>query len=282
MHFFYLDESGDTGDNLEDVNQPIFVLGGISVRDEGWNATQETLHSIFSEYFNGDVPNGFELHSHELLCRNGEGSFEGHDIEARLNLTKRLLGVLVERSHDVHLHAIDKTKALMENCEIDLPFNPKSPYLCSFDYLITYINWHVKKNLGRSARAMMILDEKKQYNKEIEAIIHHRRFSGTKAHRVKWVVEFSYSVDSKKNPMVQLSDLVVLCARRFFEIENGYRDNWPDEVKKYYAECYLIIHERIKKKALVERAGRNIDALNDFISSTRCGTVGRWKQRYGL
>ncbi|WP_143814354.1 DUF3800 domain-containing protein [Lysobacter spongiicola] len=35
MHFFYLDESGDTGANLADPNQPIFVIGGVSVRDEG-------------------------------------------------------------------------------------------------------------------------------------------------------------------------------------------------------------------------------------------------------
>ena len=154
--------------------------------------------------------------------------------------------------------------------------------MCGFDYLITYINWHVKKNLGSSARAMLILDDKNQYDKDIEAIIHHRRFSDTKAHKVKWVVEFSYSVDSKKNPMVQLSDLVVLCARRFFEIENGYRNNWPDEVKKYYAECYAIIHDRIKKKAIVDRKGRNIEPLNKYINDIKCGPVGRWKQKYGI
>lgn len=35
MHFYYLDESGDTGSNLNDPDQPVMVLGGISVRDEG-------------------------------------------------------------------------------------------------------------------------------------------------------------------------------------------------------------------------------------------------------
>jgi hypothetical protein len=34
MHFFYLDESGDTGENLLDKNQPIFVLGGLSIADK--------------------------------------------------------------------------------------------------------------------------------------------------------------------------------------------------------------------------------------------------------
>lgn len=282
MHFFYLDESGESGDNLEDKNQPIFVLGGISVRDKGWNKTQENIHSIYLDYFNGNIPDGFELHSHELLCRDGKGPFKGDNLESRLDLTKRLLDVLTSLKHAVHIFAIDKSKAHKNVCEIDLPFNPKIPYLCGFDYLITYINWYVKKNLGSSARAILILDEKKQYDKQIEALIHHRRFSGPEIHRVKWIVEFSYSIDSKKNPMVQLSDLVVLCTRRFYEIENGYRDGYPEKVKRYYAECYSIIHDRIKKKTIIERTGRNIGALNEFVAKVKCGPVGQWKKRYGI
>ena len=63
MHFFYVDESGDTGANLADVHQPIIVLGGISVRDEGWNATQERLRELLSAYLSGYIPQNFELHS---------------------------------------------------------------------------------------------------------------------------------------------------------------------------------------------------------------------------
>ena len=35
MHFFYVDEAGCTGDNLQNADQPIFVIGGVSIRDEG-------------------------------------------------------------------------------------------------------------------------------------------------------------------------------------------------------------------------------------------------------
>jgi len=40
MHFFYLDESGDSGCNLDDEQQPIFVLAGLSVADKKWNNTK--------------------------------------------------------------------------------------------------------------------------------------------------------------------------------------------------------------------------------------------------
>ena len=46
MHFYYLDESGCTGRDLQNKEQPIFVLGGLSVRDKGWNVTQEKLAQI--------------------------------------------------------------------------------------------------------------------------------------------------------------------------------------------------------------------------------------------
>ena len=36
MHFFYLDETGCTGADLISPEQPIFVLGGISVSDDRW------------------------------------------------------------------------------------------------------------------------------------------------------------------------------------------------------------------------------------------------------
>lgn len=91
MHFFYLDESGDTGANLADQHQPIFVLGGISVRDEGWSTTQEHLAQIVSDYFGGNTPDGFELHSKELLCPAGDGPFAGHELQRRCDFALRLL-----------------------------------------------------------------------------------------------------------------------------------------------------------------------------------------------
>ncbi len=37
MHFYYLDEAGCTGEDLNNSEQPLFVSGGLSVRDEGNN-----------------------------------------------------------------------------------------------------------------------------------------------------------------------------------------------------------------------------------------------------
>jgi hypothetical protein len=63
MHFFYLDETGDTGTDLGNVEQPIFVLGGVTVRDKGWRITTDAVQNVISNFFNGAVPEDFELHA---------------------------------------------------------------------------------------------------------------------------------------------------------------------------------------------------------------------------
>lgn len=282
MHFFYLDESGDTGNNLTDVNQPVMVLGGISVRDEGWNATQEALNRKLVAFFGGALPAEFELHAKDLLSPAGDGFFAGLPIERRCALCLDLLALLTERSHSVHYIALDKPKIHNTPLALPLSYDHRQPYLLGFDYLITYINWQVKERLGRSARGMIILDKKDQHHARIEQLMHERRFGGTAAHRVKWVVEFSYAVDSDKNPMVQLSDIVIYCVKRFIEVERGYRDAWPPEVKLFYARCYAIIKERLARAALVERSGRNMDQLTTYLQIVRVEPRTQWRRHYAL
>ncbi|WP_308218937.1 DUF3800 domain-containing protein [Vibrio tetraodonis] len=281
MHFFYMDESGDTGNDLTNEEQPVFVLGGISLRDEGWNKTHETWQKAISEYFDGNIPEDFELHSNELLSPNGEGPFEGHEIEKRLGLAKKAIDIIVERKHGVHYIAFDKGRINNNQCEAELSYDGKSPFLLGFDYLITCINEIVKSELGTSARGMIVFDQKDEHVGAVENIFHERRFLCAKAHRVKWIVEFASAVDSKKNPMIQLSDLVILCIRRFLEMEEGYKA--PSEiVKKFYAESYNTIYNRLKKKAIVERGGNGYGKLNDYLKTVQSKHKHGWKKRYGV
>jgi hypothetical protein len=282
MHFYYLDESGCTGRDLENREQPIFVLGGLSVRDVGWNQTQEEMVAIIDDYFGGCIPEGFELHSTDLLSLNGEGFFAGHERDRREALAKKILGLLLKRSHDVHYYAINKVKMLAETCSVELPYDIKTPYLVSYDYLITHINWFLKERLGVSARGMFIIDTKEEFLNDIEMITNSRRFSGAKLQRIKWIVEFSYPIDSHKNPMIQICDLVVFCIRKFLEIEGGYRGYYAEEAKRFYAECYELICNRMPRSTLVERQGRNMASLNSYLRAIQAKPTRQWRKKYGL
>lgn len=282
MHFFYLDEFGDTGRNLNDPNQPILVLGGINLRDEGWNQTQKKYNKIITDFFNNQIPDNFELHADDLLSPTGEGSFSGYSLEARKKLAVDVLKLLRTRKHGVQYIAIDKQKVSQNNVGLTLEFNPKRPYMLAFDYMLTYIDFIVKNNLGRSARGFIIVDRKEQYHDAIEKNMRLRRFSGTQAHKIKWIVEIGYPVDSKKNSMIQIADLVIYCIRRFIELENGYRDNWNDETKNYYATCFNLIDSRVARKNIIERQGRSLNLLNGFLNAVKAAPSRQWKRRYHI
>ena len=282
MHFFYLDESGDTGPDLQNPEQPIMVLGGVNLRDEGWNRTRQQFAALISDFFGGTIPNGFELHSYDLLGPNGGEWFAPYSLEDRVDLARNCIKLLANRKHGVQVVAFDKLTVRDTNCGLTLPFNPSVPYLLGIDYMMTYINWYVKERLGRSARGMIILDRKEQHHDDIERIMRNRRTEGPEAHRVKWIVEMSYPVDSRKNPMIQLSDLVVFCVRRFLEIDHGHRDNWAREAVQFYAECYCKLMKRVVRKKLVERGGRDVQRLNEYVQEVHCVPRPRWRHRYGV
>jgi hypothetical protein len=94
------------------------------------------------------------------------------------------------------------------------------------------------RELSQSARGMIILDEKASFYDAIDAITHYRRYEVPKARRLKWLVKFSYPVDSVRHPMIQVSDLVIFLTRKFLEMDNGYKRDWSSEAESFYASCY--------------------------------------------
>lgn len=284
MHFFYLDETGCNGADLNVGQEPIFVLGGISVKDKGWVATTAAVEQIVKAYFNpGAVPANFELHAHELLSPNGEGPFAGHARARRNQLAFDLLDLLEARSHQVHFVAIDKGRlaANATGAEHQV-FDSRVPYLLAFDYLVTHINHHVKERLGSTARGITIIDEKEMFEEQIANITRFRRFDVVAAHRIKWLVEFSYSIDSRKHPLIQLTDLVIYCAKKFLEMDSGYRPAWPQPAKDFYAECFKKVYSRVAQTTLVEQSGRHARAVNALLPGVTVKPRRGWKAHYGV
>lgn len=281
MHFFYMDETGCTGADLNNAQQPIFVLGGISVKAQGWRETTDQFRRAIDDFFGGQVPAGFELHATDLL--NCQGVFAGRSREECGALAHRFLDIIIERRHAIHFIGIDKAKLAaalpgeghdVVRCEI--------PYLLGFNYLVSYIERYTKEVLGRTVRSMIILDEKDMYHADIDAITNFRRYETVQARRLKWLVEFSYPIDSVRHPMVQVSDLVIFLTRKFLEVENGYRDGWPDEAKAFYAGYYDKIVGRVKWGTLIDVKGKEERGAHELLTAAQSTHRRQWKKRYDL
>jgi len=136
MHFFYLDETGCSGADLNPAQDPIFVLGGLSVKDQGWVETTRRFRRVLTNYFGAPLPPDFELHAHELLSPNGSGRFEGHERVRRSQLAMDLLALLADRQHQVHYVALDKVALRDTGLGTESStYNARIPYLqttCAF------------------------------------------------------------------------------------------------------------------------------------------------------
>jgi hypothetical protein len=281
MHFFYLDETGDTGTNLQDAQQPIFVLGGITVNDKGWRKTTDAMQKIIFDFFDGEVPSGFELHANELnAC---QGPFAGRTQDECNALVLKLLDLIIRLKHRTHLIGIDK-KLLLENVKggehgiIDC----KAPYLLGFNYLVSYLERFMRDACGRTARGLIIIDQKDQYLEDLDKLTHYRRFDVVKARQVKRIVEFSHSIDSLRHPLVQLSDLMIYTTRKFLEYDNGYRPDWPPEARNFFASCYDRVQKRLWRTTLIDVLGSEEEKAHALLRLCHSTHNGQWKRNYTI
>ena len=126
---------------------------------------------------------------------------------------------------------------------------------------------------------MVILDEKDSFIKEIEAITRFRRFENAVSKRINLIVEFSFPVDSGKNTMIQISDLLLFLTSKYLEIENGYKDDFPVDVKNIFRDFYKKVDDRLIYKRIQSETGRNANYYNDFIQSVCSLPSARWNSK---
>ena len=222
----------------------------------------------------------FELHATELV--NRAGPFAGYTQEQCNGLAHTFLDIIASRKHSIHFISIDKAKLAPALPGAGHPiFNVAVPYLLGFNYMVSYIERYTREVLGRTVRSMIIMDQKDDYHQDIDAITNYRRYEVAKARRLKWLVEFSYPVDSVRHPMVQVSDLVIFLIRKFLEVESGYRDTWPNAAKDFYAQCYEKIINRVRWSTLIE-VGREDKGAHDLLTAAYCTHRRQWKRQYRL
>jgi hypothetical protein len=70
MHLIYLDESGNTGKNLSDVHQPIFLLCALVVPESKWLDVEASLVAVIEQHFPVRLDQ-FEVHANEIINPRG-------------------------------------------------------------------------------------------------------------------------------------------------------------------------------------------------------------------
>ncbi|MHC4636916.1 MAG: DUF3800 domain-containing protein [Planctomycetota bacterium] len=73
MYLVYIDESGNTGLNLKDSQQPVFILAAMILYESKWFSLEKQFLEISKKYFGATLPSPYELHAMNL--KNGRKAF---------------------------------------------------------------------------------------------------------------------------------------------------------------------------------------------------------------
>ncbi len=217
MHLIYLDESGNTGLNLNDHQQPVFVLCALIVPEDNWQPLERELITTLNAHI-PNRPDGFELHAHDL--RNGSGYFKGIGIVARIALWESWLNLVRKHECCVIYRAIEKKRFqrwLHHNFgTTGVLINP---HVAAFPLVAQVVNDYLR-TLPGSPRGMFISDENKEIISDVEKTI--RVLRGVEgALRLTQIVEKGFFIDSKASYPLQLCDLCALTLRKKEEVKNG-------------------------------------------------------------
>lgn len=194
MHLIYLDESGNSGNNLSDPQQPVFVLGALLVPEEKWLPLETDIFKVLDSYFEGSIPKDFEIHASEM--RNGTRLFKGIEVSHRIQLRDQLLQVANDHQLAFIYRAITKKRYA---AWLDRQFGAGitiNPHIAAFPMVAQTIN-HYLKSLGPDQLGILINDDNKEVVGDIERTTRLLRADPGKLQRSHHREEFLHRLRQK-------------------------------------------------------------------------------------
>ena len=213
MHLIYIDESGNTGNNLTDPHQPIFLLCALIVPEEQWIKVEETLVSELNRHC-PDRPDDCEVHANEIINPR-RGYFRGLSIEKRLAFLQAWLGVAKKFSLKVIHRAIVKKRYARWLHETYGPGVLINPHNAAFLLIAQVINEYLKQTKG-APLGILIADENQEVMPDVEKFIRLLRVENSTL-KLSQIIEKGFFIESSKSLLLQLCDICAYGLRRMEE-----------------------------------------------------------------
>ena len=106
MYLIYADESGNSGMDYDNKEQPIFVLAGILVEDKKWH----DINNYFNEKKIEILPilKDHEIHTNELFNSSKKSIFSQFKWKDNFSVLEKLVDLITELDIKIQFIAIDK------------------------------------------------------------------------------------------------------------------------------------------------------------------------------
>lgn len=225
MHLIYVDESGNTGTNFSDTQQPLFLLAALVVPEACWIELESDLDTALGQLCPAIAATDSEIHATEL--RSGKGAFKGVAVSDRIALRDRWLQLAVKHKLKLVYRSLAKRRFhnwLVGTFGAGVTINP---HVAAFALVARVVNEYLV-SLGPTELGMFISDENNEIVRDVEKSIKvlRRTYGALKLTRI---VEKGFFIDSAKSRILQLCDLCAFSARKKEERKEGLPTHSVDD-----------------------------------------------------
>ncbi len=229
MYLVYIDESGDTGFNLNDSQQPVFLMAALAMEESQWAEFEDKFMEIVKTHFSNEFPDDFELHAIDLVSR--KGSFKDFTVEKTVDFRDDILTLSEQLfSKKIFYMSIDKKrfeafclKQYGEGVRIQ-------PYIMALPLICKSIDEFVGKD---KKRGILIFDERKEGVAEAEQAVKNLRLDRKSTLNTSNLIEKGFFIDSKKSYPIQVVDMIAYYLRKYEEFQLGRN------VSKIHQQAFL-------------------------------------------
>lgn len=214
MNFVYIDESGNTGLNLKDPQQPVFLLAAMILPESKWFSLERLFFNAARKYFGDPLPSPFEIQAKDL--KSGRGIFENLTFTQQLSFRDEMLQLLVDNEIAIVYRRIIKSN-FGAFCEENYgPGIKVDPYVMALPFVCMEVD-HYLRQKGGDELGMLIFDEQKENLDYAERSLRTLRLDSTSVLKTTNIIEKGFFIDSSKSFALQLVDLAAYYVRKYEE-----------------------------------------------------------------
>lgn len=226
MYILYADESGNTGTDYENKEQPIFVLGGLIVEDKKWHE----INKIFNEekVKIASVLGYTEIHAVDLFNSSKKSIFDKFDWKENLNIAEKLVDLILTFDISFQYIAIDK-KSFKRSLNASFGNSIKiDPYIYAFGLLYDKISNYLK---NQKDKGLIFLDDILTIPEQL------RNIYPILSKENSTIIENAMFLKSKDTNFIQIADIYSFYINKYLSIKSEYK-KYSDIKQQHCIDMY--------------------------------------------
>lgn len=231
MKLFYLDDSGSSGLNLDDKEQPLFVLGGVVIDDGHWKHIDGDIQKLKQKF---GIQGRDEMHALDIA--NGKKAFSGWDFAKKQNFITECLQIISKNNIKTVYFKVIKAnyKKYFENnfSKAHQKMVKIPPYIIAYSYILQIAEQYLQEV---NDNGILIADEQDTQNIIANDTLKVLRAISEPEIKINRVVEKSFFINSRDSNLLQLADIFAYYIKRYYEIDlKEMSDKSKDERERMF------------------------------------------------